>query len=81
MKVRLLRKQYQLRGTLAQAEAQLPFPDPRLSFAEMAELSSYHGPASRRLAALLRRVLDESAGKKPEQARRKPQKAKQTPPK
>ncbi|QDV33977.1 hypothetical protein [Tautonia plasticadhaerens] len=62
IKVRLVRKQYQLQGSLAQAEARLPFPDPRLSFAEMAELASYGGPAARRMADLLRRVLDESAG-------------------
>ncbi|MEW4568374.1 hypothetical protein AB1L88_10955 [Tautonia sp. JC769] len=63
VKIRLISKQYQLRGTLTQAEAQLPFPDPRLSFAEMAELSSYQGPVARRLAGMLKRVLDQSAGK------------------
>lgn len=63
IKVRLVRKRYQLQGSLAQAESRLPFPDPRLSFAEMVELASYAGPAARRMADLLRRVLDESARK------------------
>jgi predicted DNA-binding transcriptional regulator YafY len=65
IKVRLVRKQYQLQGSMAQAESRLPFPDPRLSFAELIELASYGGPAARRMAELLRKVLDESAGKKP----------------
>ena len=69
IKVRLNRKEYRMIGTLADAEGQLPFPDPRLSFAEMAELSSGDGPAARRLAGLLRRVLDDSAGKKPPKPR------------
>ena len=37
VRVRLVRKQYQLQGSLAQAESLLPFPDPRLSFAEMVD--------------------------------------------
>ena len=35
----------------------LPFPDPQLSFAEMAELSRHPGEAAQRLAAILQSVL------------------------
>ena len=47
---------YILLSTAAQAEGRLPFPDPQLSFAEMAELSTYPGAAARRLAELLASV-------------------------
>ncbi|WP_201750287.1 hypothetical protein [Tautonia marina] len=81
VKVRLIGKSYQLRGTLSQAEALLPFPDPRLSFAEMVELSSYPGPAAKRLGGMLKRVLDQSAGKTSKRAQGRQNGAKENPPK
>ena len=48
---------YVLRMTPVEAEGRLPFPDPQLSFAEMAELSKLSGPAASRLAALLATVV------------------------
>jgi predicted DNA-binding transcriptional regulator YafY len=80
VKIRLIGKKYQLRGTLAQAETQLPFPDPRLSFAEMAELSSCQGPAARRLGGMLKRVLDQSAGKTTKRTQTRQDGAKESPP-
>ena len=59
IKVRLAQKQYGLQSTVEQAEGRLPFPDPRLSFAEMAELARGPGEAARRLAALLAEVVAE----------------------
>ena len=41
-----------------EAEARLPFPDPQLSFAEMAELSRHPGEAAQRLARLLDSVIN-----------------------
>src|SRR5690349_12802082 len=38
VKVQQKDKSYALQGTSEQAEGRLPFPDPQLSFAEMAEL-------------------------------------------
>ncbi|HEX8199948.1 MAG TPA: hypothetical protein VF590_05640 [Isosphaeraceae bacterium] len=58
VKVRLAQKQYALQGTLEQAEGRLPFPDPQLSFAEMAELARGPGAAARRLAELLALVVE-----------------------
>ena len=49
---------YTLKTTKSEAEGRLPFPDPQLSFAEMAELSSQAGPAASRLAALLASVME-----------------------
>ena len=49
---------YTLKTTKIDAEGRLPFPDPQLSFAEMAELSSHPGPASHRLAGLLASVVE-----------------------
>lgn len=56
VKIRLLKKRYTLQTTVEEAEERLPFPDPQLSFAEMAELARYPGPAARRLADLLASV-------------------------
>lgn len=61
VRIKLSRKDYQLQGAIEAAEALLPFPDPRLSFAEMRELSAGDGPAARRLAELLAQVLEQSA--------------------
>jgi hypothetical protein len=71
VKVRLVQKQYVLQGTVQQAEGRLPFPDPQLSFAEMAELSRCPGDAARRLAEMLARVVEHpSAAAQPRKPRR-----------
>ena len=57
VKVRFRTKLYTLSATVEQAEGRLPFPDPQLSFAEMAELAQCDCPAGRRLAALLAEVI------------------------
>ena len=62
VKVRSEDKLYSLHSTAEQAEGRLPFPDPQLSFAEMAELSRYPGEASQRLASLLASVVDYPVG-------------------
>lgn len=61
VKVKLRDKSYVLQSTVAKAEERLPFPDPQLSFAEMAELAGYGGEASKRLAGLLDRVINAPA--------------------
>jgi hypothetical protein len=58
VKVRHKVKLYHLTPTAAEAEGRLPFPDPQLSFAEMAELSQCPGPAGTRLAELLAAVIN-----------------------
>ena len=59
VKVRLSKKHYVLHSTAGEAEGRLPFPDPQLSFAEMAELSRGPGEAARRLAGLLDSVVNQ----------------------
>lgn len=59
IKVELDGRTYKLKGTPQDAEGRLPFPDPQLSFAELAELSQGPGDAARRLAELLARVTSE----------------------
>ena len=61
VKVQFKDKVYVLQGTADQAEGRLPFPDPQLSFAEMAELSRYPGPAAQRLAEMLQTVTSTPA--------------------
>jgi predicted DNA-binding transcriptional regulator YafY len=56
VKVRYKTKLYLLLATPEQAEGRLPFPDPQLSFAEMAELARCDCPAGNRLAELLAAV-------------------------
>ena len=56
---------YSLGTSIEQAERQLPFTNPHLSFAEMADLSRFPGPASRRLAELLARVTRHSNPSEP----------------
>jgi predicted DNA-binding transcriptional regulator YafY len=56
VKVRHKTKQYMLLATAEQAEGRLPFPDPQLSFAEMAELARCDCAAGERLAELLAAV-------------------------
>jgi hypothetical protein len=61
VKIRHRAKLYHLLPTAAEAEGRLPFPDPQLSFAEMAELAACDCPAGRRLAAMLAAVINQSA--------------------
>lgn len=58
VKVKPAGKTYELRSTAAEAEGRLPFPDPQLSFAEMAELAAGPGPAASRLRAMLASVVE-----------------------
>ena len=58
VKVRQRSKLYFLLATAEEAEGRLPFPDPHLSFAEMAELARCDSPAGRRLADLLAEVIE-----------------------
>src|SRR6478736_5104988 len=58
VKVQLREKAYTLLSTAEQAEGRLPFPDPQLSFAEMAELARHPGEAAQRLARLLETVIN-----------------------
>jgi hypothetical protein len=59
VKVRHRHKLYTLLATAVQAEGRLPFPDPQLSFAEMAELAACPCDAGRRLAELLASVVNQ----------------------
>jgi hypothetical protein len=61
VKVRHRAKLYHLLPTAAEAEGRLPFPDPQLSFAEMAELAVCDCAAGRRLAAMLAAVINQPA--------------------
>jgi hypothetical protein len=61
VKVQQKDKAYVLQGTSEQAEGRLPFPDPQLSFAEMAELARHPGPAAERLAEMLHSVINAPA--------------------
>lgn len=64
VKVQHKHKAYILMATAEQAEGRLPFPDPQLSFAEMAELARYPGEAARRLAEMLDRVINQPGPQK-----------------
>ena len=57
IKVRQSAKLYFLMASAEEAEGRLPFPDPQLSFAEMAELARCDCPAGRRLADLMAKVI------------------------
>ena len=59
VKIRLIKKAYVLQSTAQEAEGRLPFPDPQLSFAEMAELARGTGEAARRLAEMLDSVVNQ----------------------
>jgi hypothetical protein len=61
VRVQQRNKAYTLLATAEQAEGRLPFPDPQLSFAEMAELARCPGDAGRRLAELLASVINQPA--------------------
>lgn len=73
IKIRLKERRYALTSTAQEAEGRLPFPDPQLSFAEMAELAGGDSAASKRLATLLEAVVREAH---PQPARGKRRKAK-----
>ena len=59
VRVRQRSRLYSLLTTAEQAEGRLPFPDPQLSFAEMAELAQCDCPTGRRLADLLAAVINQ----------------------
>jgi hypothetical protein len=61
VKVRHRERLYTLMATAEQAEGLLPFPDPQLSFAEMAELAACACDAGKRLADLLASVVNQPA--------------------
>lgn len=69
VKVQLKDRAYRLYGTTEQAEGRLPFPDPQLSFAEMAELARHPGPAAQRLAEMLQAVISAPTPAKPAKGR------------
>jgi predicted DNA-binding transcriptional regulator YafY len=73
VKVRHKDKQYHLVASAEEAEGRLPFPDPQLSFAEMAELARCDCPAGRRMAELLASVTqpEEPAGKRSRTGRKR----------
>jgi hypothetical protein len=66
VKIRHKNKLYDLVPTAAEALGRLPFPDPQLSFAEMAELAQCPCPAGKRLAELLASVINQ-----PEQSKKR----------
>ena len=61
VKIRLADRAYRMQTTMEEAEGRLPFPDPQLSFAEMAELARGQGEAARRLAEMLASVVARQA--------------------
>jgi hypothetical protein len=69
VKVRHKLKLYHLIPTAAEALGRLPFPDPQLSFAEMAELAVCDCAAGHRLADLLAAVVSEPPPPKPKPGR------------
>jgi predicted DNA-binding transcriptional regulator YafY len=69
IKIKLKHKNYELQSTAEEAEGRLPFPDPQLSFAEMAELARGTGPAAQRLSTMLEAVISQSTA--PARAKRK----------
>ena len=71
VKLRQRSKLYSLLTTAEQAEGRLPFPDPQLSFAEMAELAQCDCAAGRRLGALLAEVIHQPERPKGRRTRRR----------
>ena len=71
VKVKRVGKTYRLTSTVLEAEGRLPFPDPQLSFAEMAELSRHPGEAAKRLANLLETVVEPPAPAPKKRGRKK----------
>jgi hypothetical protein len=76
VKVRHKTKLYLLLATAEQAEGRLPFPDPQLSFAEMAELARCDCPAGERLAEMLAAVTQHP--ELPKKGQKGPRKRRQT---
>ena len=70
VRVRHRERLYTLQATAEQAEGLLPFPDPQLSFAEMAELGRCPGDAGKRLAELLASVVNQPPPPKKRPGRR-----------
>jgi hypothetical protein len=70
VRIQMKEKLYTLMTTAEQAEGRLPFPDPQLSFAEMAELSRHPGAAAERLARMLASVISSPAPAPPKRAGR-----------
>ena len=70
VRIRLEKKRYVLSGTAEQAEGRLPFPDPKLSFAELAELARGPGAAAQRLAALHASVIGQANATRPPRKRK-----------
>jgi hypothetical protein len=64
-------KTYRLISTMAEAQGRLPFPNPQLSFAEMAELAGYPGEAAQRLAEIYKRVVEPPAAKTKKRRKKK----------
>jgi hypothetical protein len=76
VRIRLDDRSYQLLSTADEAEGRLPFPDPQLSFSEMAELARGSGEAAKRLAQLLDNVIELATAKPARGGRGKRGKAK-----
>lgn len=72
IKVQRIGQEYTLKTSSVDAQGRLPFPDPQLSFAEMAELARLEGHAARRLAAMLDAVVNPPppAGRKKQAGKR-----------
>ncbi len=64
-------KLYRLKSSMAEAEGRLPFPDPQLSFAEMAELTQHPGEAAKRLAEIYKTVVQPLPEPKAKKGRKK----------
>lgn len=58
IKVQQKNREYSLLTMAEQAKGRLPFPDPQLSFAELAELAHCPGEAGKRLAEMLAKVIN-----------------------
>jgi hypothetical protein len=69
VRIRHSKKLYHLLTTAEEAEGRLPFPDPQLSFAEMAELARCDCPAGRRLAEMLATVVHRPGISRPARGR------------
>jgi len=72
--VRHKQKRYHLLPTGSEALGRLPFPDPQLSFAEMAELAACLCGAGRRLSELLDAVVNDPGPAKTRGRKSKPDK-------
>ena len=71
IKITLTDKIYGLKMGVEDARDLLPFPNPQLSFGEVAELARGQGPAAKRLAELLAAVVEPVPAKSPQAKSRK----------